>query len=731
MLKEYRLILVMGVFSAILFSAAAEATVFINEVFINPPGSAQDINYEFIELSGTPGMKLDGYAIAVLNGTEVKYYFPAGSLPPLPGVETGPEIDEFFSLDGLSLGDNGLLALLIRNPSSSYFTGLLDDSNWVNWNGLWNGGLDVPGKISNNGSFTIMLIRNRPGITEANPTDPNGLLWGKEINHDVFLDTPVWDDTQWADQWGDGNIDRGEPNGMGGNSLDLSGLTMGGLGNDLEIVDEVSYEDDAGWEYDADGRHVDNGNTEPNFPRRHVHALDDPQEFNPDTLTRVDYRTKGDGWVPSGNGTGEMSNGNNWQDTATEQWIRGDTVAVDISLGVKHHFYDIAYTPLNPVQPFQTNVPLWLDDGVGQDFDFVTADTYRISAGRCNPLSVPFIPGDVDRDGDCDTNDITKIANVFGSDDWIFSNSFWDSPEGDEVDPNTQTKPWDVDGTGDNGIESSDMQWVLNFQGDTTGQIVGIQYDSDTPASSGVVLNSNAGTECTITTSVYIPSGGTLSTLFVGDIVEITVEGEVTAGLNTTSGKENGIMQFVHDVNITTGDVVKVVSVEPLGSFNTSRASIQQKQGTNGDLGMSLVNGYTTSFTEGLSGAAQLYRITLEVVCTGSADVTILSAGDSKFALSTPHGLKIGHTDSNGNPASSVPASPISVTSYTAPGDFDVDCDVDVDDLSTLEDAWLGSDNPPTPNWNPDCDISDPPDGIINMVDYSAFAEYWLRPNGN
>ena len=105
----------------------AQATVFINEVFINPPGSATDDSREFIELMGTPSMKLDGYAVAVLNGTEVKYYFPAGSIPPLPDGETGPEIDEFFSLDGLTLGKNGLLALLISDKTPGYFPGVLSD----------------------------------------------------------------------------------------------------------------------------------------------------------------------------------------------------------------------------------------------------------------------------------------------------------------------------------------------------------------------------------------------------------------------------------------------------------------------------------------------------------------------------------------------------------------------------------------------------------------------------
>lgn len=732
---ERKRILVMCISIAMLFSVAAEATVFINEVFINPPGGAIpndpegktfDSIREFIELAGTPGMKLDGYAIAILNGTGQKYY-AEGSIP--TGPAECPEIDEFFSLDGLSLGDNGILALLVTDPAFDRYPELdnsTTDALWVNWNGLWNGEVDDPGTINNDGSTTIILIRNRPGETEADSTNPAGLLWGKTVEPDVILIPHVWTGTAWADQWGDGHIDIGGDNGMGGNSLDMTGLsTIGDLSDDLEIVDEVSFEDDAGHEYDTDDRHVDEESTHPGFPYRHVHSLDNPIGFSPDALSRVDYRTTGNGWLPSGGGDGEMENDNNWQGMATEQWIRGGSVG---PVGYPPHFYydiDNEDDPLNPIQPFSTNVPLWLDDGSGVDFDFVTANSYWIAAGFTNPFCIPFIPGDVNRDGVCDSEDITKIAAVFGDDDWIFSNSFEGSPEGSEVDPDLQTKPWNLDGTGDNGIEASDMQWVLNFQGDTTGHIVGIRYDSSTPAASGVALDPNAGTECTVTTSVNIPDGRTLSTLIIGDIVEITVQGQITAGANTTGGHENGIMQFVHDVNIASGGIIKVVSVEPLGSFNTTRAAIQQKQGTDGDLGMDLINGYTTSFTQGVSGAAQLYRITLETVSAGSTNITIAPAASAKFASSTPGGAKIGHTDSNGTPASSVPASLISITSNTYPGDFDDDDDVDLADLSTLVDAWLESDDPPTPNWNPDCDISNPADGLIDMADFSVFAEYW------
>jgi hypothetical protein len=570
-----------------------------------------------------------------------------------------------------------------------------------------------------------MLIRNRPGATEANPTDPAGLIWGKTIQHDHELITDGEDVPVGYDKFGDGHIDIGDPNGMGGDSLDMTGVfdTPGYLSDDLEVVDEVSFEDDAGHEYDTDDRHVDFGSIHVGFPHRHVHSLDNPISFNPDALTRVDYRTTGDGWAPSGGGAGEMPGGNNWQDMATEQWIRGNSDDTTIMMK-KHFFYDNAPTVppddlINPVQPYKTNVPLWLYDGTGLDFDFSTQFFYEIMAGRINPLSMPVIPGDVDRDGDCDSDDITKLASVFGDDDWVFSNSFAGSPEGSEVDPATQTKPWDLDGTGDNGIEASDLQWVLNFQGDTTGHIVGIRYDSPTPAATGVRLNSNASVTCSLGTSIYIPTGRTNTTLMIGDTVEITVSGEVTAGANSTAGQENGIMQYVHDLSIDTGGVMEVVSVDALGAYTTTRPSLQQLIGNDGDEGIELINGYTISFTEGISGWCDLYKVTLEVIGAGTADVTVGPAAEAKFAASAPEGVKVGHTDNHGDPAASVyPPS----LAFTAPivGDITGNGCVDLTDYARISAAWLSG--PGDGNWDADCDIA-PPTGLIDTADLCLLAE--------
>jgi hypothetical protein len=696
---------------------SAKSVVFINEIFSNPPGTVNDADYEFIELLGTPGMKLDGYAVVVVNGTQNELY-PLGSIPPDPNP--APEIDEFFSLDGLTLGKNGILVLLMRSPSAYYYPDLfgatrMSDSNWVLRSGLWNGGLDVPNTINNDGSTTIFLIRNRPGITQADPCNPQGLRWGKEILHDAQL--KKLDD---MNQWGNGDLDEGEPNGLGGNTLDMCGTgTPLDANDDLEIVDEVSFENGQGWEYDTDDRHVDANSTFGGLPYRHVHALDDPANFNPDALSRVDYRTKGQGWMPRGN-YGEMANGNNWQDTATEQWIRGRSV--NITGPPKRFYYDNEpNSDPNAVQPYGTHVPHWLNDGNDSDYNYISLRTYEIVGGKINPLAVPFIPGDVDRDGFCDYNDIAKIRTVFGEPDWIFANSTPGSTETDSGDPSAQTRPWDVDCSGDNGIEATDLQWVLNFQNDTTGKIAGIKYDSYTPSTTGIYLDSNAATGCTVTTSVNIPSGRNIDSLYAGDIIQVTVKGQVTTGANSTGGHENGIMQYINDLTINSAGVLRVTSIEALGSFSKTREAIETPQGAGGDLGLSFINGYTTSFTQGLAGASDLYRITLQATGEGSANITIQPAQYAAFADSTPKGVKIGHTNSNGNPASCGYPAPIAVTVVSPAADFDGDGDVDLRDFAVFGNQWRQSPG------NPSADIAPAGgDGAVDLFDLDVLASEWL-----
>ena len=670
----------------------ALGTVFINEVAINPPGSLDDLR-EFIELCGVPGRKLDGYAIAFINGGLEKY-FPSNSIPPLPDPK--PEMDEFFSLDGLELGANGLLVIGLSTASG--YPELLSDTEFFgSWIDLWNGGLDVPNRLSNDGSNTVLLIRRRPGQTEADPANAGGLRWAKALYQDFEIIRNVIDpqDSTIKDQWGDGRLDEGQPTGLTGNTKDVVGITTVGMEDDLEIVDEVSYESGRGWEYDTDDRHVDAGSTVPALPHRRVHALDDPQGFTPDSVTRVDYRVSGPGWLPATGGVGELPNGLNWQDTATEQWIRGenDPNVIFTEDGVELYYWNESNPNPDALQSYMTNVPRWLNDGVGTNYNFQAFNSYRIMAGRVNPLAIPYIPGDVDRDGDCDAVDIAKIAAVFGNDDWIFSNAFPEAPESNDGDPTLQTRPWDVDTTGDNGIEPSDLQWTLNFIGNTNGRVVGRRYDSTTPSASGVFLNSNATVQCTTTFQVDLPNGRPINNLQIGDPIQLTVRAQVTGGArNSPADQTNGIMQFVHDLILATPGIVTVESVVPIAPFATTRNSLIQPN-TSFDRGLRSINGHTTAFTSGIGSAASLYRVNLRAIGLGSTQVTVGPAALPKFSIGTPRGLKVGRTDNFGNPtlATYPPALGLVVTQQAvALGNCDADPLITVDDYACMSDCLLG-----------------------------------------
>jgi len=58
------------------------------------------------------------------------------------------------------------------------------------------------------------------------------------------------------------------------------------------------------------------------------------------------------------------------------------------------------------------------------------------------------------------------------------------------------------------------------------------------------------------------------------------------------------------------------------------------------------------------------------------------------------------------------------------PGDFEPDCDIDFYDFTVLASAWLS--NSGQTHWNPACDISDPNDNVIDLLDLAVFTENWL-----
>jgi len=59
------------------------------------------------------------------------------------------------------------------------------------------------------------------------------------------------------------------------------------------------------------------------------------------------------------------------------------------------------------------------------------------------------------------------------------------------------------------------------------------------------------------------------------------------------------------------------------------------------------------------------------------------------------------------------------------PGDIVQNCSVDMADLVALCDAWLST--PADADWSAACDISEPPDEVINELDFAVLGENWGR----
>ncbi len=59
----------------------------------------------------------------------------------------------------------------------------------------------------------------------------------------------------------------------------------------------------------------------------------------------------------------------------------------------------------------------------------------------------------------------------------------------------------------------------------------------------------------------------------------------------------------------------------------------------------------------------------------------------------------------------------------TYAGDFDCDGDIDIADFAIFTSAWQTT--PEDKNWNPSCDLNNPPDNIINSLDLKIFISNW------
>jgi hypothetical protein len=194
--------------TATITSTMAHAQIVLNEVYPNPPGSGTiDDRWEYIEIYGPAGMNLTGYLVAsVFGGGDPDSDNIPGPLPAgWDGGDEVAEIDEAWSLDGLTIGSNGLLVIYNNAQSSLARPLFAPGTNFATFQVSHCPTTDVGGRVKNDGSATFTLVRKRPfhalnasgvslydgvlatTITNGPLTYPSNIryAWRKDVNPDV------------------------------------------------------------------------------------------------------------------------------------------------------------------------------------------------------------------------------------------------------------------------------------------------------------------------------------------------------------------------------------------------------------------------------------------------------------------------------------------------------------------------------------------------------------------
>jgi hypothetical protein len=161
------------------FAGVASASVRINELFINPPGT--DNGFEFFELKGSPSFSLSGIWLLAIEGD---------------GTSAGV-VDVAIDLTGFSLGTNGLFlqrdAATVLNPApASATTVRVSDFN-----------PDIE-----NGSNTYLLVRGFTGAI-GNDLDTNNdgtidvaLPWTSVLDGIALIENDGTANVGYADDFG-------------------------------------------------------------------------------------------------------------------------------------------------------------------------------------------------------------------------------------------------------------------------------------------------------------------------------------------------------------------------------------------------------------------------------------------------------------------------------------------------------------------------------------------------
>jgi len=347
--------------------------VVINEVFENPPGggSTNDAFLEYIELYGTPGMDLTGYCIAQFKGGEDD----GDNIPEVPA-----EIDEAFSLDGLSIGSNGFLVIYNGTVAQSLIPLFLpnEGEHSASFFDTHIPTTDTNGNLNNDGSSTYLLIRKRPfhSIVDGTSVYAPGYSIRKDVDPDVDYN---------------GKLDFGFEIPTSGTSDPVREI------DPLQIIDSFAWSNAGGKEY----------------VRSSEQEFSNTDGFNPDAASRVAYYGANPLLGQRINSSGETVPTR----TADESFIYGDMVGASTDFTYDETRYG---APTDPA-----------GDGFSDIAINAGADRFKLTPGAFNDhagtgiTQFRFLTGDLNFDGVVNAADLVLFdtqlmgANFDETEDYI------------------------------------------------------------------------------------------------------------------------------------------------------------------------------------------------------------------------------------------------------------------------------------------------------------------------
>ncbi len=384
-------------------TAACSAQVVLNEVFPNPAGSSSfDNKWEYVELYGAPGMKLDGYAIAcVFGGAD-----PDGDgIPgPLPGGwDTGDElaeIDEAWSLDGLSLGSNGFLVLYNNASNNSGILPLLPpETTRATFAQAHIPSTDTAGRIKNDGSQTYVLVRKRPNHSlngSGQSVYGAGYAWRKDVNPDVDYNSRI-DFGGVLPLGGETPVDGEDQNGDQTILVPLPEIL-----EPYQMVDDLACSNAGGKEY----------------TRSREQEISDTPGFNPDAFCRVMFYGTNPRRGHRLNSQGVMV----FTSMADEEFIYGEQPAATNTLNFNPALVKGPTDPNGPRYNAQGELDAngqYLLDDINLVGFHLTPGTFNdvdsSGQGGINIVQFRFVPKDYNFDGVFDYADYALIQSRLGA----------------------------------------------------------------------------------------------------------------------------------------------------------------------------------------------------------------------------------------------------------------------------------------------------------------------------